>query len=194
MSSLITNGIALLNDPNVLSPKFCNQLVRHIEKSELTENDQNVQCSHTMLKHNDKYHSEVLQIFKQLRDWIRHHLAIEVHGDTGYQLRRIHGTTKRHVDGTFDTFDSQYVRIVSCIVALNGDFGGGEISFPQQDFKYQMDKGDMLLFPPYWTHPHQVFPPHAGTFRYTINTWFLELSPNLEFVPIDKEGIVNIYD
>lgn len=194
MSSLITNGIALLNEPDILQAKFLNQLVRHIDKSDLTLNDQNVQCSHTDLRHNDKYHSEVLTIFKQIRDWIRHHLAIELHGDSGYQLRKIHGTTNRHVDGVWDKYDTNFVRKVSCIIALNGNFGGGEISFPNQDFKYRMNKGDVLLFPPYWTHPHQVFPPHAGTFRYTINSWFLELPPNLETVPIDKEGMINIYD
>ena len=174
MSILITNGITLIKDPEILKPKLCTEVASYIESSQLNpETDQNVQCSSITLEHTDKLHAKVLDLFLNLRNFIRHNLSLEVIGDSGYQLRKIHGTTRFHADGSVDQPGGQ-VRNLSCIIALNEDYGGGEISFPKQDFKYQMSKGDILMFPPYHTHPHLVFPPHAGTYRYTINTWFYD--------------------
>ena len=174
MSILITNGIALIQEPKILKPKLCTDLISHIESSELDlNNDQNVQCNSINLARTDKLHAKVFNLFLNLRNLIRHYLTLEVIGDSGYQLRKIHGTTRLHIDGPFDDPGGD-IRNLSCIVALNGDFRGGEVSFPKQDFKYQMNRGDILIFPPYHTHPHQVFPPHAGTYRYTINTWFYD--------------------
>ena len=110
-------------------------------------------------------------------------------GDSGYQLRKIHGTTRLHADGSLDN-DGGNIRNLSCIIALNDDFGGGEVSFPKQDFLYQMNKGDILIFPPYHTHPHQVYPPHAGTYRYTINTWLYDGTYRQT---LKEDGIVNKY-
>ena len=169
MSILITNGIALIQEPKILKPKLCTDLISHIESSELNRDDQNVKCDSINLARTDKLHAKVFNLFQELRTQIKHYLNLEVIGDSGYQLRRIYGTTRLHVDGPIDDYEGA-IRNLSCIMALNGDFRGGEVSFPKQDFKYQMNKGDILIFPPYHTHPHQVFPPHVGTYRYTINT------------------------
>ena len=188
MSILITNGIALIQEPKIVTPRLCKDLITHINNSELQQEHQNVQCESVDLIHTDKLHAKVFNLFQELRDWIRHYLHLEVIGDSGYQLRRIYGTTRLHTDGAKDDFA---IRNLSCIVALNDDYKGGEISFPKQDYKYQMDKGDVLIFPPYHTHPHQVFPPHAGTYRYTINTWFYDGSVNQQLEGGDKH--VNRY-
>ena len=187
MSILITNGITLIKEPKIVTPKLCKDLITFIESSELNRDDQNVQCDCINLFPKDKLHAKVFNVFQELRTQIRHYLNIQVIGDSGYQLRRIYGTTRLHADGSTD---GTAIRNLSCIIGLNGDFGGGEISFPKQDFKYQMDKGDVLIFPPYHTHPHQVYPPHAGTYRYTINTWFYDGSVNQ--IIKEDEG-VNIY-
>lgn len=190
MSTLITNGIALINDPKLISPKLCNEIVDYIEGSELLIDNQNVQGRYVLPTHQEKIHSKILKVFKKLQDRVRHELNLDVIGDSGFQLRKIHGTTRLHQDGVFDKL---LLRSLSCIIALNGDFGGGEISFPLQNFRYQMNKGDILLFPPYWTHPHQVYPPHAGTYRYTINTWFYDIeSKKLNTTPEDQ--YINFYD
>ena len=190
MSTLITNGITLIQDPKLLKPKLCTDLIKQIESSELEiVRDQNVQCNQIVLSHTNKLHAKVLDLFLELRTIIRNYLSLEVMGDSGYQLRKIHGTTRLHTDGSLDDDDGN-IRNLSCIIALNGDFGGGEVSFPKQDFLYQMSKGDILIFPPYHTHPHQVYPPHAGTHRYTINTWFYDGSYRQT---LKEDGIVNKY-
>lgn len=190
MSTLITNGITLIQDPKLLKPKLCTDLIKYIESSKIEiVRDQNVQCNQIVLSHTDKLHAKVLNLFLELRTIIRNYLSLEVMGDSGYQLRKIHGTTRLHTDGSLDDDDGN-IRNLSCIIALNGDFGGGEVSFPKQDFLYQMSKGDILIFPPYHTHTHQVYPPHAGTYRYTINTWFYDGTYRQT---LKDDGIVNKY-
>ena len=63
---------------------------------------------------------------------------------------------------------------MSIIIALNDDYEGGEFYFPKQDFRVKLKKGDILCFPPYYTHPHMVEAPLNRTYRYTINTWLYE--------------------
>ena len=104
MSILITNGIALIQEPKILRPKLCNDLISHIESSELHINDQNVQCESIDLARTDKLHAKVFDLFLNLRDWIRQYLTLEVMGDSGYQLRRIYGTTRLHTDGPIDGY------------------------------------------------------------------------------------------
>ena len=63
---------------------------------------------------------------------------------------------------------------MSVIIALNDDYEGGELVFPNQDVVVKLKKGQAVAFPPYWTHPHYTNEPLNGTFRYTVNTWLTE--------------------
>ena len=96
--------------------------------------------------------------------------------DCGYTLRKIHGATRLHVDDIFGgTPDLKEVRKLSLIIALNSDYDGGEFYFPNQGIdKIKLKKGQAILFPPYWTHPHGTKELNNETFRYTINTWLHE--------------------
>jgi hypothetical protein len=107
-----------------------------------------------------------------------HHIG----GDDGYCFRKITGGTRLHTDSVFgDTHEKlsknspiRDVRKLSLIIALNSDYEGGEFYFPSQGIdKIKLKKGQAILFPPYWTHPHGTRELN-GTFRYTINTWLLE--------------------
>jgi len=93
-------------------------------------------------------------------------------------LRKIDGPTRLHIDGptynmsgldVSESFDQ--IRTLSVIIALNGDYDGGEIVFPCQNFKTKLKQGEAIVFPPYWTHPHYTEDLKNNTFRYTINTW-----------------------
>ena len=96
--------------------------------------------------------------------------------DDGYTLRRIHGGTKRHIDGVHSKTggSTKFVRALTFIAVLNDDYDGGIFNFPNQNLKFKVKKGQMVLFPPYWTHPHSVSSVGEGQARYTINTWILE--------------------
>ena len=92
-------------------------------------------------------------------------------GDTAYQFRKIFGETRLHYDGIKGSYEDTNERFLSVIICLNDDYEGGEICFPVQDRIIKMKKGDILAFPPYWTHPHYSNDLLNKTYRYTINTW-----------------------
>ena len=96
--------------------------------------------------------------------------------DSGYTLRKIYGGTKRHIDGVHSKVGgfTKFVRTLSVIIVLNDDYDGGIFNFLTQNLKFKLKKGEAVLFPPYWTHPHSVTSVGEGQARYTINTWILE--------------------
>jgi hypothetical protein len=55
---------------------------------------------------------------------------------------------------------------LACLMYLNDDYDGGEISFPGLGFTYRPIAGDILLFK--GNIPHEVFPVKSGV-RYNFN-------------------------
>ena len=96
--------------------------------------------------------------------------------DIGYTLRKIYGGTKLHADSIHSEHggSEDFVRCLSIIIVLNDDYDGGIFNFPNHGLKLKLKKGEAVLFPPYWTHPHSVTSVGEGQARYTINTWILE--------------------
>ena len=95
-------------------------------------------------------------------------------------LRKITGATRLHMDGLLihglvdmenKTLHVDRLREMSMIAAINDDYDGGEVCFPDQNFEIKLKKGQVLLFPPYWTHPHRTNKLKNDTVRYTITTW-----------------------
>lgn len=107
---------------------------------------------------------------------------------SGLNFRKIYGETRQHCDCLINVHNSnitainnndilsdyKMVRNASIIFTLNDNYEGGEFYFPIQGLKIKMKKGSVVIFPPYWTHPHEVSSVLNGTFRYTINTWSCE--------------------
>jgi len=89
------------------------------------------------------------------------------------EFRKIYGETKQHIDN----ISADNSRILTCIIMLNDDYDDGIFSFPDQNVNFKPKKGDVILFPPYWTHPHRVSTPNNG-FRYTIAFWYKHHSDN----------------
>lgn len=93
---------------------------------------------------------------------------IEMSGFASPTLRKIKGPTRRHKDGIQSKSE---LRNMSIIIALNDDYEGGEICFPEQGRTIKLKKGQAVAFPPYWTHPHYTNELRDNTFRYTVNCW-----------------------
>jgi predicted 2-oxoglutarate/Fe(II)-dependent dioxygenase YbiX len=91
-----------------------------------------------------------------------------VQKDTGYDLLKYDAGTgyTRHVDNFLG-----FQRAVSCSIALNDGFEGGEFSFFNGEVSYKLATGSMLLFPSSFQYPHEVKTVTSGT-RYSIVTWF----------------------
>lgn len=94
--------------------------------------------------------------------------------DCGYQLRKVYGETKIHTDSIHSSHDTfkEYIRTLTMIVNLNDNYTGGIYKFPLQNIEFKLKRGSVVIFPPYWTHPHQVTLVNEP--RYTISTWILE--------------------
>lgn len=92
----------------------------------------------------------------------------KIPGMENVQLRKIHGATRAYVDGVLM---NNSVRLLTCIIALNDDYTDGKFHFPNQNVDLKLELGDILLFPPYWSHPHYTDKP-VGNVRYTITLWF----------------------
>jgi predicted 2-oxoglutarate/Fe(II)-dependent dioxygenase YbiX len=88
--------------------------------------------------------------------------------DSGYELLRydVGMGYKQHIDNFIDA-----PRAVSCSIAVNDDYEGGEFTFFDQTISYKQEKGSVLLFPSSFQYPHQVNPVTKGV-RYSIITWF----------------------
>jgi prolyl 4-hydroxylase len=83
---------------------------------------------------------------------------------------------KRHVDNILLASRFQEVeqgiptRDVSIVGYLNDDFEGGETFFDRQDIKVTPQKGSAIVFPAYYTHPHQSLPVMRGR-KYSWTSW-----------------------
>jgi prolyl 4-hydroxylase len=83
---------------------------------------------------------------------------------------------KRHVDNILLSSRFQEVeqgiptRDVSLVGYLNDGFEGGETYFDRQTLKVTPKAGSVILFPSYYTHPHQALPVLSGK-KYAWTTW-----------------------
>ncbi len=83
---------------------------------------------------------------------------------------------KRHVDNLL--LASRFVEVangiptrdISVVGYLNDDFEGGETFFDRQNIKVKPQKGSVIVFPAYYTHPHQSLPVIRGT-KYSFTSW-----------------------
>ena len=61
-------------------------------------------------------------------------------------------------------------RDISIVGYLNDDFNGGETYFDRQSLKVKPEQGTVLVFPSFFTYPHQALPVSQGQ-KYVFTTW-----------------------
>lgn len=61
-------------------------------------------------------------------------------------------------------------RVLTWTVYLNDNFEAGETEFLYQHYRYKPKKGDLVIFPAYFTHVHRGNPPIGGD-KYIITGW-----------------------
>ena len=194
-----SNDIFLFS--NVFSEDMCNKLIDYTNKNAKDRLEvgyaQNVQAYEKVLVENDTFFKHISSKIVDIGKFINKKYNIPFGNYNNYKygnnpiglekirMRKIYGPTKIHTDSPLSALpvpcscchagDKMIsvtgVRGVSIIIALNGDYDGGEIVFPCQNFKTKLKQGEAILFPPYWTHPHYTEDLKNNTFRYTINTW-----------------------
>jgi hypothetical protein len=116
----------------------------------------------------DRINDIVLNFFEQTNPYFSSET------DSGFLLRRVFGKTDPHVDSPIIYDRPRHLRCMTLIIQLNDDFEGGVYHFPKHSISKRLQRGSLLAFPPYWTHPHSVSPVLNNTIRYTISTWLLK--------------------
>ena len=165
-------GIEKFED--VIDPRTCDLLIKYLEDNidQAEDNDyveglQNVRCKFLPLPNGSDLDNAVYKsINKTTLLYKEKYNYFNADGDTGYQLRRIHGATREHTDFQHNIGD---FRTASIILGLNSDYEKGEFYFPYQDFSTTVKRGEAIVFPVYFMYPHSVDAPIG--YRYTINTW-----------------------
>lgn len=97
------------------------------------------------------------------------HKLVEVAADTGYELLRYNTGTecREHVD----SYDLR-PRVISCSIALNNDYEGGEFTFFDGEVRHRVPAGSAIVFPSNFMYTHAVAPITQGT-RYSVITWLV---------------------
>jgi hypothetical protein len=90
-------------------------------------------------------------------------------GDSGYELRKIHGATRQHYDEHVPLIKGNRVqfRVMSICVCLSDC--DDKLIFPAQDVEVQYGKGKLVCFPVSWAFPHKTT--YTGVPSYRMQTW-----------------------
>ena len=178
---LPSNHIFLIDD--FIKDEHCIELIdlikKYSDKKEKWGNNLNLEeLENKELR--EKYDKIIFDYISSFIQLLHNDYDISCTGDSGYTLRKIYGPTRFHKDGIgVNLINNRYVpkrkiRNMSVIIALNDDYEEGTFHFPNQNFSVKLKKGQLIAFPPYWTHLHGVEAPINNTNRYTINTWLFE--------------------
>jgi len=170
---------------NVIDLSMCDKLKKLIDYNKINmekpimSKRQNVECykftieDYLEYKNNYIYYKYINSVFKK----ISKNIFGEKYKMSGFTCRKIYGGTKLHQDGyqlCKINNDKYTIRKASVILMLNDDYSGGIFNFPDYNISLKLKKGSAILFPPYWTHKHEVSSVGKNNFRYTINTWLYE--------------------
>jgi prolyl 4-hydroxylase len=191
MSPTLTSlghDIFLIQD--LLDASLCQHVIQIAECREFESADILVQTVDAQVRSNDLLklgdYDSLLQSTNQLlwgRLAIAQHLLFEEYGlkfpyaEPCTILRYREGQFyQRHIDNVLLSSRFQEVeqgiptRDISVVGYLNADFDGGETYFDRQNLKVKPEAGAVLLFPSYFTHPHESLPVRKGV-KYAFTSW-----------------------
>jgi len=173
---------------NVLTPNLCDAILEEYANSDEWEQtviasgvDTNIRSATTIQMSQDfviARNAETRRkldayIFASVGDAIRRYNEnfsySRIEEDSGYELLR-YETGQFYIQHV-DSFKGGY-RSVSCSLALNDDYEGGEFGFFDRELIIKAPKGGAVLFPSNFMYPHEIIPVTKGT-RYSIITWFI---------------------
>jgi len=132
----------------------------------------------------NQYNSDINDIMLKIKNIMRNiNNRVMFDHNSGYILRKIYGETRLHIDALSQVYDNvnfikenkngdyKMIRNSSMVFTLNDDYEGGMFNFPYYDITVKLKKGSVIIFPPFWTHEHQVYKVENNTYRYTLSTW-----------------------
>lgn len=187
-------GSCIFTSSNVFTDNQCNFIMNYMNKHMLSEdssnyvntiNTNNTGCHFITLKkmislnisdseRMDAYIFDIVgTILKKIKAIRENFKGTQ---DDGYVLCKNNGDITLHSERINSTISGyrNYIRCLSLIIVLNDDYDGGIFNFPNQNLNLKLKNGEVIIFPPYWTHPYSVSSVGECQSRYTINTCILE--------------------
>lgn len=175
---------------NVVDPKLCDLILNEYAKTDLWQktltgggHDPNARNCNVIpisdkevILENEQVRLQIDQnLFEAVSECLRLYeksvpgADLEIREDSGYELLR-YNVGEFYVEHT-DSFKEQ-PRAISCIISLNDDYVGGEVSFFSRELNYKLKKGSVIMFPSNFMYPHEIQKVISGT-RYSIITWLV---------------------
>ena len=113
------------------------------------------------------------RIYQSVTECVREYLSkyttsiCNITRDSGYGLLRYKSGDyyDPHIDAS-----GRSPRELSCSLILNDNYEGGEFAFFNQKLKFDLNRGDIIIFPSNFMFPHEILPITSGV-RYVIITW-----------------------
>ena len=158
------NRIQYKNKNNVIGEELPLFKLNNLYNSQLKPDDRNVLRDLTIIFYSI-YIRSIVYVIHTINSNIFNNMIPRI---STILVRKIDGPTRIHVDKALMQGE---VRTLSCVVAYNDDYKDGKFYFPNQNIELKLEAGDILLFPPYWTHPHYTDSPVENV-RYTSTFWF----------------------
>lgn len=104
---------------------------------------------------------EVTKICFQLHN--RYHINIEK--DSGYVIKKIFSCQQ------LNNYENNNDKKMKIMIGLNDNYDGGDIYYPSLNFSSNLKCGEIIVFPPYWTHAYVIYPPLNQTYFYLLETF-----------------------
>lgn len=152
--------------PTFIGDGVIDRSIRNVDQIDITVRDV-IQKNPTVRQRiDDLVYAGAAKAIKQYNELFP---EARIEQDTGYQMLRYKEGQfyKQHTDSY-----KRHPRAVSCSFALNDDYEGGGFGFFDNEFRHDLKKGSVIMFPSNFMFPHEVLPVTKGT-RYSIITWFI---------------------
>lgn len=192
---LIPLGQDIFWVPGVLSPEICQHVIQIVNSQELRAAGILLDTVDTHIRASDILNLGGIQPLLQSTNQLLMSCLLPVqkllhrtYGIGFYDMEAISILRyrpgqfyKRHVDNVL--LNSRQMELVQGIPTrdigivgyLNADFTGGETYFDRQGVMVKPEMGAVVVFPAYYTHPHQALPVQSGV-KYVITTWLFHSS------------------
>ena len=161
-SMMVYNWAMPVEDCKMIIQKF-EQVLRHdISLMDVVDTENKKLIEINIDKYGDFWkepREKFMGMMEEYVDRFKQNLNIET-SDFPLVIDRENIKIKKYLPNDKDRFDPHVdKRFVAFILYLNDVEEGGETHLPKQEIKIKPEAGKLILFPPFWTHPHAELKP-----------------------------------
>ncbi|MCS6782671.1 MAG: 2OG-Fe(II) oxygenase [Gloeomargarita sp. SKYBB_i_bin120] len=187
---LIPLGQDILWIPGVIAPDICRHVMTIVEAQELQTAGILLDTVDTQVRSSDILHlggtqpllrstqALLASCLRPVQKLLHRYYGIAFYDMEAIAILRYRPGQfyRRHVDNILlgsrraELAQGIPTRDIGVVGYLNDDFTGGETYFDRQNITVKPQQGAVVVFPAYYTHPHQALPVRTGV-KYVLTTW-----------------------